>query len=548
MTRIVVLTGRTCNGKTRLAKLLNVEFDFYVFDTSDEIKKAAKEAGKKCDRLSLQKIGDQLDKKTKHKWVFDAVRKASKKNKLIVVDNVRNAEQLEYFRQYGKWDLIHVHLYASNETLKERFKKRRKNNEKAKDHKEADLIKNEEDIASFKADADVRIYTERADAQDTFVRVCAHLGLYAPPYIRCVDVLVGGQFGSEGKGHVAAYLAKEYDVLVRVGGPNAGHTVSGVKGVYTYHQLPSGCADTTAEVLIGPGATLYVSSLLKEIKDCGLQKGRLFIDPQAMIISDDDKKNERDLQEGISSTGSGTGYAAARRIMDRLPGRTKLARDIAELSPFIGSTFYRLERAYQGGKSILLEGTQGSGLSLYHGQYPYVTSRDTNVAGCLAEAGISPSRVRRVLMVIRPTPIRVDNPTQGTSGDLKHETTFDFVASEAKLNQEDVKKAEKTSTTGRKRRVGWFDWELFRKSCALNAPTDLILTFADYLNAENQQAHRFEQLSIDTIKFIEELESVSQAPVSLINTRFPRTESERLDLRSIIDRRKWWAGNSLVLS
>src|SRR5690606_37123692 len=97
----------------------------------------------------------------------------------------------------------------------------------------------------------------------------------------------------------------------------------------------------------------------------------------------------------------------ARRILHRGGDTVRLAKDIPQLEPFVGrsapfrgSTTHQLELAYRQGCSILLEGTQGSGLSLYHGKYPFVTSRDTNVAGCLAEAGISPSRVRRVLMVI----------------------------------------------------------------------------------------------------------------------------------------------------
>jgi adenylosuccinate synthase len=226
----------------------------------------------------------------------------------------------------------------------------------------------------------------------------------------------------------------------------------------------------------------------------------------------------------------------------------RLARDIPELARYIGSTAEHLERAYRAGHSILLEGTQGSALSLYHGQYPYVTSRDTNVAGCLAEAGISPSRVRKILMVVRTTPIRVANPDgdEGNiSGNLKHETDFTTIATRAGLNPDEVNASEKTSTTGRNRRVGWFEWDQFRKACDLNAPTDIVLTFIDYLDKANQDARRFEQLNVDTIKFIEELERVAQAPVSLINTRFPKKEGDFRDLRSIIDRRNWTARSTI---
>lgn len=301
----------------------------------------------------------------------------------------------------------------------------------------------------------------------------------------------------------------------------------------------------TPDVVVEPDAKLsskkaYPRTLLREIKDCKLTPARLAIDPQAMVITRKDKRVERSLVRGIGSTGSGSGAASARKITDRYKPSTKLARNVRSLRRYVRPTLDILEDAYKHGKYVLLEGTQGSGLSIHHGHYPYVTSRDTNVAGCLAEAGISPSRVRKVLMVVRPTPIRVESPSNMTSGPLKYETTFEEIAKEAKLPPDDLLANEKTSTTKRDRRVGWFDWELYRKSCAINAPTDIVLTFADYLDAKNANARRFEQLELDTIKFIEELERVAQAPVSLINTRFPRTPKERLDLRSVIDRRTWW--------
>jgi len=119
-----------------------------------------------------------------------------------------------------------------------------------------------------------------------------------------------------------------------------------------------------------------------------------------------------------------------------------------------------------------------------------------------------------------------------TSGWMKKEINFDVIAERSGLDAADLKKAEVTTTTKKKRRVSEFDWGLFRRSCALNAPTDIVLTFADYLSKENQKAQRFEQLTPETIQFIEELERVANAPVSLISTRF--------DQRAIIDRRDWW--------
>ena len=550
--QVVLITGHTCNGKSYLARALRDEFGFHLVRTSEILTRVSKARALPTDRLSLQILGDLLDQETSDRWVYDEVClecDGMDSSQPVAVDNIRTAAQLDVFRSDPTLQVIHVHLYARPEELEERFKKKLPEpGETATTYPDADLIKEEGDVQKFKADADVRIFTSRTDGRDTLVRVAARLGLYSPPNERCVDVVVGGQYGSEGKGHVAGYLSSEYDVLLRVGGPNAGHTVSSDSGVFTYHQLPSGARDTEAKLLLGPGMTIYVPDLLKEIEECGISEERLFIDPQAMIITEEDKENEKRLVEEIASTGKGGGAAAARRILER-NASTKLARDIPELSsyvglkaPYRGATRSNLEDAYSKRMSILLEGTQGTGLSIFHGAYPYVTSRDTTVAGCLAEAGISPSRVRRILMVIRPTPIRVGDPDKGgTSGPLKHPVEFREIANEAGLDPDDVTRLERTSTTDRPRRVGWFEWDSFRDACSLNAPTDIVLTFADYLSATNRNARRFEQLDSDTIKFVEELERVAQAPVSLINTRFPR-EGERIDIRSIIDRRSWVTG------
>lgn len=573
MHRVVVLSGHSRTGKTSLGEGLEKRFQFYRIKTSVIVREHAIQHRRAHDRKGLQQLGDALDEQIGDDWLYRYVQEVIQvlddnghDDRDIVVDSVRTWAQLEPFRNSQTIDLVHVHLFATGEEIISRAKKKYGEDTAIEEH---DIIKREKDIQRFKDDADIRINTNFNDADDTLVRVIARLGLVAPPDTKQVDVLIGGQFGSEGKGHIAAYLAREYDVLVRVGGPNAGHTVSGVEGLYTYHHLPSGTKDTDAEVLLGPGSTLYVPNLLKEIEDCNLTPDRLYIDPQAMIISDEDRAKEAGLRDDISSTASGSGLAAARRIMDRGKKTTLLARDIAALQPYVGTaphyrgkTLSRLELAYSQRKTVLLEGTQGSGLSIFHGDYPYVTSRDTNVAGCLAEAGISPSRVRRILMVVRSTPIRVANPRpqesktlvqrarqfvgrkraneeELTSGPLKHETSFDAVADRAGLRGDELKRNEITSTTKRDRRVGWFEWDQFRDACAVNAPTDIILTFADYIDSGNRDARRFEQLSRDTIDFIEELERVSDAPVSLIATRFPRTEAERLDRRSIIDRRNW---------
>lgn len=552
--QIVIISGKTCTGKTGLAHLLHARYGFKVISTRDILVEKLGQRGVRATRQQLLEEGIALDKATKFRWAVKEVASIIRSFELddrVVVDHVSSPKQVEEFRKKFGPNLIHVHLYASRETLFRRYRKLEGKAKGAPPYDEIDHLNDDEQIIKLKNDADVRIFTDRTDDNDTLVRVAAHLHLFAPPNVRCVDVLVGGQYGSEGKGNIVAYLAREYDVLVRVGGPNAGHTVATNKGKFTHHLLPSGSGFTTGTLLLGPGITINVRGLLDEIKRLGIKPGRLFIDPQASIIEDGDVKEERKGVVGtIASTGSGSGAAKARRILHRgIKNKVvRLAKNIKSLQPFIGSTAEQLELAYRAGKSILLEGTQGSGLSLYHGEYPHVTSRDTNVAGCLAEAGISPSRVRKILMVVRTTPIRVANPDGkkgNTSGLLKHETTFTNIAVNAGLNPAEVNAAEKTSTTKRDRRVGWFEWDQFRRACDLNAPTDIVLTFVDYFKASNQKARRFEQLHDDTIKFIEELERVAQAPVSLINTRFPKKEEDFRDLRSIIDRRNWTARSSI---
>jgi adenylosuccinate synthase len=207
--QIVLITGRTCTGKTNLGKLLRDSFGYSVISTGRILADVAKEQNQPVDRLSLQTLGDERDHQTGYKWVFDAVQQQETQmspDTPIVVDNIRNAGQLEHFRKYRLRTVFHVHLYARSTELEERFcrKKAKRPGEAAAIYTQADLIKNESDIDSFKKDADVRINTSRTDSMDTLVRVAARLGLYSPPDFRCVDVLVGGQFGSEGKGHIAA--------------------------------------------------------------------------------------------------------------------------------------------------------------------------------------------------------------------------------------------------------------------------------------------------------------------------------------------------------
>jgi len=489
--------------------------------------------------LRLQEAGDLLDKQSQGKWVLEELDKlvrTSKSSVTIVVDCVRNNEQLNHVRNAFPQITTHVHLTAPPDELRKRYNRRYREGN-APTYDKVKENRTEANADELKHIADISIDTDRCLDGDVLVRAASYMGLYGYSDNGYVDVVVGSQFGSEGKGQIVAYLAKEYDLLVRVGGPNAGHKVFELPEPYTHHHLPSGTRRSEAKLLLGPGMIIHLEKLLKEIGECNVDAERLSIDPNAMVITDDDIEREKELEEVIGSTRQGVGRATARKITHRwkrvlTPWDVPMAGDLTELKPFTERSAEEvLSGAFARDERVLLEGTQGTGLSLHHGSYPYVTSRDTTVAGCLAEAGIAPSRVRRIIMVSRTYPIRVQNPPGLSSGPLSKELTWKEISERSQLDEQDLLKTEKTSTTNRSRRIGEFDWVLLRKSAFLNGPTDIALTFTDYLSKKNREAKRFEQLTSETIDFIEELERVSHARVSLITTGF--------NFRSIIDRRSW---------
>jgi adenylosuccinate synthase len=134
-------------------------------------------------------------------------------------------------------------------------------------------------------------------------------------------------------------------------------------------------------------------------------------------------------------------------------------------------------------------------------------------------------------MVCRSYVIRVKSPKGSTSGPLKRPLSWKTISDRSGIPLEGLKGVEQGSVSHKERRVGEFDWVQLKRASSLNAPTDIALTFADYIRVENSEARRFEQLTKPTIRFAEEIEKVAAAPVSLISTRF--------HWKSIIDRRAW---------
>jgi adenylosuccinate synthase len=537
---IVALSGSVSSGKSTLAERLSDRYGAVHLRTRELLAAHAQAVGYglAMERAALQKYGERLDAETDGRWVVDGLAPTIASlggSGLVIIDAIRIPAQLEALRQAFGRDVLHVHLLAPPEVLDARYQDRRSISpvSELSSYAEVAADPTEANIGTLKAEADEVINTHRSTADDVEVRCAAFLGLLPRLDERLVDVIVGGEYGSEGKGNVAFYLAPEYEVLVRVGGSNAGHIVP-LDPPYTHRLLPSGTrANEEAHLIIGAGALIDVEQLLSEIADSQVEANRLSIDPQAMVVEDADRAAEQRLREEIGSTGQGVGYATARRIMGRgrlLEGfaKVRLAGTIPTLAPFTRRRAVDvLSDAFAQGKRVLLEGTQGTGLSLYHGIYPWVTSRDTTVAGCLAEAGIAPHRVRRVVMVVRTYPIRVG----GYSGPMSQELSWEQIADRSGLDLNDILQTEKGSVSRNQRRVAEFDWTQLRSAAEINGATDIALTFADYLDAKNDQARRFDQLTGETIQNIEEIERVAGTPVTLISTRFHE--------RSIIDRRSW---------
>ena len=324
-----------------------------------------------------------------------------------------------------------------------------------------------------------------------------------------ISVVVGGQFGSEGKGKVAHWLAKtqQASIVVRVGGPNSGHTVIDDENKRrVFRHLPTACLLPNPTLVIGPGSYIDVPILLKEIEGVRLKAGRLIISPRAVVISETHKQAEREwnLRSRIGSTGSGAGAAVIERA--RRTERGILASDDPRLRVFLGDTTPYMRDALKKDERVVIEGTQGFGLSLLHSpDYPYTTSRDTSAAAFVSEAGLSPLDVDQIVLVIRAFPIRV----AGCSGPLPNEITWN----EIPKNRAGQGIPEYTSVTKEVRRVARFDPEVVRAAIEANSPTTIVLNHLDYLDPTPQKNDRY---SIAVEQFLRKVEKQIEAPVNFI--------------------------------
>lgn len=317
-------------------------------------------------------------------------------------------------------------------------------------------------------------------------------------------VVVCGFFGDTGKGKIISYLALKDKIAVaaRAGvGPNAGHTVIHEGKEYKLRMLPSAFVYDKCRLLIGPGVLINPEILLNEIK-LTESKDRLGVDHQCAIIEPRHMEADRKghLAKEIATTGSGTGPCNAERALRTV----KLARDMPELKDFLTDVPLELDRAISEGKNVLIEGTQGTYLSLYHGTYPYCTSKDVTASAACSDVGVGPTKVDDVIIVFKAYVTRVG------AGPLSNE-----------LSWEEAEKrgwAEVATVTGRRRRSAPFNYELAKRAVMLNGATQAAVTKLDVLFPECKGAKSYEELPAKAKKFVENIENETKVPVTLIGT------------------------------
>ena len=329
------------------------------------------------------------------------------------------------------------------------------------------------------------------------------------------DLIVGIQWGDEGKGKIVDRLACEYDMVCRSqGGHNAGHTiwVDGVR--FALHLIPSGVLNPKAINVIGNGVVLSPSSLIKEMEQFEGLEGRLYISDKAHLNLSyhaliDQAKERLKGDKAIGTTGKGIGptysdkinrngfrvgelldpaklcesvleyFSQNRAIFDiydiKTPTSIELLKELEgyneKLSPFITDTTQMIWKALdEDNKRVLLEGAQGTLLDIDHGTYPYVTSSATVSAGACTGLGINPKDIGKVIGIVKAYCTRVGN------GPFPSE---DFGEDGIRLGEQGH---EFGTTTGRARRCGWFDAVATRHACRLNGVDELALMKLDVLD------------------------------------------------------------------
>ena len=304
-----------------------------------------------------------------------------------------------------------------------------------------------------------------------------------------IDMVLDFQYGSTGKGLIAGYLAKReaYDTAVCAFATNAGHTYidkSRMLDVMT-QQLPTAiCSPTVRNIMIGPGAAIHVETLRDELHRYNTIIGdkNIFIHPHAAIVEDYHADFEKsDGRTKMGSTAKGVGEAYIERIRRNTSNPNIAARRISPHDPIskLVTDVATYNRVLEASSSVIIEGAQGFSLSMYHGQYPFTTSRDVTPWQVAADCGLPYkwAPYLRVIGTLRTFPIRVNN-RDGSSGPC--------YSDQREISWEEIgQRPELTTVTKLPRRIFTFSREQLDDAlyhCGGYWDTRLFLNFANYLN------------------------------------------------------------------
>lgn len=351
-----------------------------------------------------------------------------------------------------------------------------------------------------------------------------------------VAVVVGAQWGDEGKGKITDFLAAQADMVIRCqGGANAGHTVVSEGVTYKLHLIPSGILYSGASCIISNGVVVDLGVLLQELDNLaaqGVDTNHLQISKRAHLIMPYHYRMDemQEIQKGdakIGTTKRGIGPAYVDKVarngirledlFDEASFRSKVEYNLREknpqfvanglpecdaeeiiamfrdyaarIEPYVADTLYPINQAVLQGQKVLVEGAQGTLLDIDHGTYPFVTSSHPSAGGACTGAGIGPTKIDKVVGIAKAYATRVGSgpfPTELTDemGDRLRQKGFEFGV-----------------TTGRARRCGWFDGVVARYSVLVNGMTDMVVTKLDVLDDQEEikicYAYEYEGKQID---------------------------------------------------
>lgn len=291
-----------------------------------------------------------------------------------------------------------------------------------------------------------------------------------------LTVVLGGQYGGEGKGSIIAFLAQtgHYGALVKTGGPNSAHSFGAQGKLKRVRMVPSGASLCGSPIVFPAGSLIHVDTLLYEMSSLGL-RNEVLVNPQAGIVSNEHAGEQAadSFYDRVGSTLTGTGAASAMRARRRL----RLASEEPRLASFIRDTTVFLSDLIEAGGRVLVEGAQGYGLSNYHGDYPYVSSRDCTVGSALAQVGLGPHYLDQTILVAKCFPTR----NRHGQGHLPRELAL---GDDARLSAALTESGGGSFSGGdAPRRVALFDVGILRQALVANTPTGLALTGLDRLEA-----------------------------------------------------------------